>query len=241
MKIRKKQRLIYQFDKIGKRKGDNMIKNSNTIKEEVQEKSKETFQNMCFIGSSDKKKTTLLKVIETGRLRAARISFSDYDFIRLFLAYLRKYRELFFDRVSLPYELYPFLGSYEELFQDIPVKKQIEGNYLEIQDALQTAIFSCLVSVQDCGPNATSRLILMSEEESQSIIKKYDKNVCLKMESLVKEYLKNRHMSNMMAADFRDEEESPLEESNAPIRILKRADAEHIKHMKKMILKKMNK
>lgn len=200
-----------------------MIKSSNTTSKEVKKESKENFQNTCFIGSNDKSKTTLLSAIEIGRLGEDCVCFSDYDFIRLFFAYLRKSRELFFDRVSLPYELYPFiLGDYKELFQNITVTQQTEGNYLEIQSALQTAILYCLVTVQDCGPNDTRRLILMSEEESQSIINKYDKNVCLKMESLVQEYLKNRHMRNKIRNVFEENDKTILEESMAPTRIVKR-------------------
>lgn len=216
-----------------------MIINSNTTQEEVQEKTKKVFQNMCFIGASEKEKTTLAEAIgKTRRLKVSRVSFSDYDFIRLFLVYLRRNGEIFFDRESLPYDLYPYiLGGYEILFQDIAVKQQIERNYLEIQEALQNASLYGLITAHDCGPNNARRLILINEEESNFIIGKYDENICSKMEDLVKSYLKDRHMRKMIAEDFREDEEINLEENSTPIRILKRTDAARLAHMSKMIRK----
>lgn len=212
-----------------------MIINSNTTKEEVQEKTKETFQ---IIGSSDKKKTTLREVIgKTSRLKVSQFSFSDYDFIRLFLAYLRKNGEIFFDRESLAYDLYPFiLGGYEVLFQDIAIKEQIEGNYLEIQEALQKASLGGIMSAYDCGPNDARRLVFITEEESNSIIENYDENICSKMEELVQSYLKDRHIRKMIAEDFREDDEMNLEESSTPTRILKRIyDDEQLEYMGKMM------
>lgn len=205
---------VNQLDKSLKvnRKGDRIIINSNTQKTET-------------IG-----KTSILKI--------SRVSFSDYDFIRLFLAYLRKNGEIFFDRECLPYDLYPFiLGGYEVLFQDIAIKEQIEGNYLEIQEALQKASLGGIMSAHDCGPNDSRRLVFITEEESNFIIGNYDENICSKMEELVKLYLKDRHMCKMIAEDFRKDDKINLEENSTPTRILKKTDAERLAHISKMIRK----
>lgn len=220
-----------------------MIINQNTAKEEVQEKTKETFQNMCFIGPSGVGKSTLIDTIgKMSRLKVSRVSFSDYDFIKLFLAYVRTNNEVFFDRECLRYDLYSYiLGGYEILFQDIAVKEQIEGNYLEIQEALQNAAFYGLITAHDCGPNDARRLILLNEEESDAIIEKYDENYCMKMEELVKNYLKHRHIRKMIAEDFREDDKNNVEETVTPTRVLKMDNIQGLEHISEMIRKDFEK
>lgn len=208
-----------------------MIINSNE-----EEKNQST---MCFIEPSMKNKSTLKDVLRGSRsLEVSRAPFSDYDFIRLFIACVRKNGEVFFDRKQLAYDLYPYyLGDYKILFQDIAIKEQIEGNFLEIQEPLQKASLGGLITAHDCGANDTRRLILITEEESNSITEKYPECICKKMNDLVKMYLKDREMRKMISDDFREEDIKETEKEVTLKRTLNLYDEQRLEHLKKTIAK----
>lgn len=171
------------------------------------------------------------------RLKVSRVSFSDYDFIRLFIAYLRKKGEIYLDRESLSYDLYSYREDYEILFQDVAVKKQIEGNYLEIQEALQQASLYGLITMHYCSPNDEKRLISIDEGQCDTIIKQYDENICSKMEELIKEYLKDKQTRKMIAEDWGEDKIEESDKTATPIRTLKKEDTQRLEHMRKMIKK----
>ncbi len=220
-----------------------MIINQNTTIEEVQEKTKNIFYKICSNEKECKEENTTdgtLRelMLDFMRLGTKHTSFSEYDFIRLFIAYVRKNNEIFLDKESLVYDLYPFiLGGYEILFQDIAVKEQIEGNFLEIEEALQKASLGGLITARACAPNNRKRLILITEEESNSIIEKYEESYRLKMENLVTEYLQHRQIRKMIAQDFREDEMEMGGKEETPIRTLKLDSAQRREHMRKMIRK----
>lgn len=123
------------------------------------------------------------------RLKVSRVEFNDYAFIRLFLAYLRLNGSVFIDKDNLRYELYELYQNpeYKDLFQDFAVKQQIEGNFLDIEEALQNAVLCGLLSSNIC--NSSRRIIFINENESASIIEDYNEIYREKMEGLVDEFL----------------------------------------------------
>lgn len=125
------------------------------------------------------------------RLKVSRVSFNDYDFIRLFLAYLRINRSVFIDKNNLRYDLYELFQNpeYKDLFQDIAVKQQIEGNFLDIEEALQNAVLYGLLSSHDCNSSNSRRILFIDENESISIIDSYNEIYKEKMKKLVGEFL----------------------------------------------------
>ena len=167
---------------------------SKTMVEEVKESKKTTLENMCFIKHNEEKNTLANHIRQTMRLRTVRPSFSEYDFIRLFFAIVRINGQTFIDRDSLRYDLYEFYNNeeYKELFQDIAIKQQIEGNYLDIEEALQNAVLYGVLSAHDSNPYSSTRLILMDSENCSSIINGYDKNYVQKMNDLTINFLENK-------------------------------------------------
>lgn len=125
------------------------------------------------------------------RLKVSRVEFNDYDFIRLFLAYLKLNGSVFIDKDNLRYELYELYQNpeYKDLFQDFAVKQQIEGNFLDIEEALQNAVLYGLLSSHDCNHNNSRRIIFIDENESISIEDSYNEIYREKMERLVGEFL----------------------------------------------------
>lgn len=123
------------------------------------------------------------------RLKVSRVEFNDYDFMRLFLAYLKLNGSAFIDKDNLRYELYELYQNpeYKDLFQDFAVKQQIEGNFLDIEEALQNAVLYGLLSSNIC--NSSRRIIFINENESASIIENYNEIYREKMEGLVDEFL----------------------------------------------------
>ena len=120
------------------------------------------------------------------KLKCGKVDFTDYDFIRLFFATLIAHNVNSFDRYKLCYDLYPFknMEEYKDLFQDIAVKHQIEGDFLLLESAIQNATAFGLIS--NCSD---VRLIFFNPEESLSIINKYGNDYSSKMDSMVGEYL----------------------------------------------------
>ncbi len=125
------------------------------------------------------------------KLECARVDFSDYDFIRLFLALVRKNGKFSIDREFLRYQLYQFyvMEEYKDLFQDIAVKEQIEENFLDLEASFQTAVLYGLITPHDIHPSNSRRLILITPEESQQIINSYDLKKVNQMEQIVQDYI----------------------------------------------------
>lgn len=123
------------------------------------------------------------------KLKLSHIQFNDYDFMRLFLAYLRVNGKMFINKDNLRYDLYELYQNpkYKDLFQDFVVKQQIEGNFLDIDEALQNAALYGLLSSHDCNSNSSKR-IFIDESECISIINSYSESYNKKMESLVAEF-----------------------------------------------------
>ena len=130
-------------------------------------------------------------IYKVKRLKVSRIQFNNYDFMRLFLACLRVNGIAFINKDNLRYDLYELYQNpeYKDLFQDFAVKQQIEGNFLDIDYALQNAVLYGLLSSHDCNFNSSKRIIFIDENESISIINSYSESYKEKMERLVGEFL----------------------------------------------------
>lgn len=164
--------------------------NSNTTVEEVKEKTRDSLEGLCNIKNdeSDNGKTVkeLFDTYRTGRLSTSRKSFSEYDFIRLFLSTLLKKGIIKFDSVNLGYRLIDFyrIEEYHDLF-DMAFVRQIEGDYLDMSSCLNNAHLGGLISSPVQG--TYTRLILIPDADE--IINKYSKEYKGKMNKLVDNYL----------------------------------------------------
>lgn len=168
--------------------------NSDTKKDEVKEQMKSAFKNMCFIQSSSKKSTLADAIRKT--IGLSQTSFSEYDFIRLFVAELLENGIVKIDISKLGYELIEFYRKqeYSELF-DMPVKKQIEGDFVDISSCIQQAILGGILSSHTIQ-NTDERLIILSDDDKKEIINSYDEQYISKMKSMVSEYIVNKSLKD---------------------------------------------
>lgn len=168
--------------------------NSDTKKEKVKEQMKSAFKNMCFIQSSSKKSTLDDAIRKT--IGLSQTSFSEYDFIRLFVAELLENGIVKIDISKLGYELIEFYRKqeYSELF-DMPVKKQIEGDFVDISSCIQQAILGGILSSHTIQ-NTDERLIILSDDDKKEIINSYDEQYISKMKSMVSEYIVNKSLKD---------------------------------------------
>lgn len=163
---------------------------NNTSKEEVTSKTKDSLNGLCEVknNESDNGKATreLFNTYRTGRIVTSRKKFSEYDFIRLFLATLLKKGTIKFDSVNLGYRLIDFYRNeeYHELF-DMHVIEQIEGDYIDMSSCLNNALLSGLISLPVQG--TYTRLILIPNVDE--IINSYNEEYKNKMDRLVNDYL----------------------------------------------------
>lgn len=124
------------------------------------------------------------------RINTPKIEFSEYDFISLFLANLIKNGVIKIDVSKLGYEMLEFYedDKYRSLF-DMPLKKQIEGSYVDFSGCVQHAILYGLLSSHFIQ-NSNDRLILLNKEEANDIINSNELKYNIKMQELVVKYLK---------------------------------------------------
>lgn len=118
--------------------------------------------------------------------------FNEYDFIRLFLSLLAKYGITKIDSVKLGYQLINFYKI--EGLEDIlvmPIKKQIEGDYVDMSSCIYQANFTGLIS----NPIQSSNERIITISNTNDIISSYEKEVVLKMNTLVNAYIKLSNQS----------------------------------------------
>ncbi|MBO5096486.1 MAG: hypothetical protein J6B98_06395 [Bacilli bacterium] len=163
---------------------------SNTTVEEVKQKTKDILDGLCNIknNESDNSETSkeLFNIYRTGRLSTSRKTFSEYDFVRLFLSILLKKGVIKFDSVNLGYRLIDFYrnNEYRDLF-DMPVEHHIEGDYLDMSSCLANAYLCGLISSPIQG--TYDRLIMVPDADE--IISGYSEITKTKMGKLVDDYL----------------------------------------------------
>lgn len=163
---------------------------NNTTVEEVKQKTKDSLQGLCNIKNNESDNGNTFKELfdtyRTGRLATSRKSFSEYDFIRLFLSTLLKKGIIKFDSVNLGYRLIDFyrIEEYHDLF-DMPVVRQIEGDYLDMSSCLANAHLGRLISSPVQG--TYTRIIIIPNADE--IINEYSEEYKDKMNKLVDNYL----------------------------------------------------
>jgi cobalamin biosynthesis Co2+ chelatase CbiK len=121
------------------------------------------------------------------RVKNGKIKFTDYDFMRLFLSYLVVKGINKIDTIKLSYELSEFYksGEYKELFEGFSLKKQIEGDFVELEYSVNEAQLCGLLSMPIQGTN--SRRILI--EEPSKIYNYYSDEYKNKIYQLVSSYI----------------------------------------------------
>ena len=159
-----------------------------TNSEEVKDAMNSTSENMCIVECNSQKSTVGDEIRKIMRLNTSRIEFSEYDFIRLFFANLSIRGIVKINSSKLGYELIEFYRNekYSELF-DMQVKKQIEGDFVDMSGCIQQAVLGGILSPHTIM-NTNEQLILLSEGESKKIIDSYDKKITSKMNDMVCKY-----------------------------------------------------
>jgi hypothetical protein len=116
-------------------------------------------------------------------------NFTDYDFIRLFISYIKLNKESFMDKDNLKYDLYQYSINigYKDLFEEIPIKILALENYLDIKQAINLAIAFGFIS------NTEDSKILLTQKEAKKIIAGYDKVYKKQMSDLVIDYIEYKH------------------------------------------------
>lgn len=125
--------------------------------------------------------------------------FTEYDFIRLFLATLSKKGIYKIDTVKLSYHLVNFYKIDD--FKDIlvmPVKKQIEGDYVDLSECINNAHLYGLIS--NPIQNSNERLIWVSSFEG--IVSAYDEETISKMNALAEIYVNLPKNLTEVSVDF---------------------------------------
>ena len=77
----------------------------------------------------------------------------------------------------------------------MPVKKQIEGDFVDISSCIQQAILGGILSSHTIQ-NTDERLIILSDDDKKEIINSYDEQYISKMKSMVSEYIVNKSLKD---------------------------------------------
>lgn len=151
------------------------------------------------IGNSNK--TTLRNALSQPMINPIkREKINDYSFIRVFcsLLIIKDIKKI--DISKLGHDLIDFYNDkrYEDLF-NMPIKNQIEGDFVDLSDCLQQAMLTGLIASKSIQ-NTNDRLILLTKEEAQDIIKSYDYAYISKMNDLVDKYISRINFRNLKVA-----------------------------------------
>ena len=125
---------------------------------------------------------------------------NDNNFLRVFCSLLKIKNIRKFDISKLGYDLIDFYNDdkYKDLFE-MPVKNQIEGDFVDLSACLQQAMLTGLITSKSIQ-NTNDRLILLTKEEAQDIIKSYDYAYISKMNDLVDKYIARIRFRNLKVA-----------------------------------------
>lgn len=164
---------------------------NNTSVEEVKEKQKDVLEKTCSIENNEsdngEQLRELFDIARTHRIQTPKPKFSEKDFILLLLVKLFENGITKIDTMELKHVLanYYSIEEYSLLFEDISLKEQIEGSFVELDDALLFAQFIGMLSNPIQGTNV--RITWGKEIDGL-----YSEEYVTKMNSLVSEIeLKN--------------------------------------------------
>lgn len=174
-----------------------------------------------IIGVTNQRRNTLKSILG--------LSFNEFDFIKLFLAYMKKEGEIVIDIKNLADDLYSFsYCGFEMLFMDFLQKD--DQFLLILQSAIQFAQEQSFLNTEE---NETESCIIMTEKQSETIIKQQDIVLCRRMEHLVKQYITHKKMQKRIRKDFQEEPEEEITLS----RYLNRKEEQRQKDVQEMIRK----
>ena len=78
--------------------------------------------------------------------------------------------------------------NFKELFEDLSIKKQLEGDFVDLSGCLQEAELYEIISVTSIQ-NTNNRLIFLNKNEAENIINSYKSKYINKMNQLVEGYI----------------------------------------------------
>ena len=151
------------------------------------------------VGSIDNSnKTTLRNALSQPMINPIKIEkINDYSFIRVFcsLLIIKDIKKI--DISKLGHDLIDFYNDkrYKDLFNML-IKNQIEGDFVDLSACLQQAMLTGLITSKSIQ-NTNDRLILLTKEEAQDIIKSYDYAYISKMNDLVDIYIARINFRNL--------------------------------------------
>jgi len=126
------------------------------------------------------------------RKNSSKPKISEYDFLRLLSSTMMMQKQGgIINKYDLMQKLYYFYDNpnFDFLFEDICKKENIDNNYVDLNDAFQSAYtFGLLVLIQDSGD--VRAIINLTEEEAMKINSEFDSNEIIAMKKLCDE-LKN--------------------------------------------------
>ncbi len=135
------------------------------------------------------------------------LTFSKFDFIKLFIAYMKKEGETVIEIENLAEDLYYYHDyGFEILFGDI-VKEDRKKSILELQSSIQYAKEQGLLKEKE---NKTESFILMPETQKGQIIRQYDIVICKRMEQLVKQYIVHKKIKKKISEGLLEEPEETI-------------------------------
>lgn len=166
-----------------------MKMDSNITVEEVKQKMKDGVNGLNMMYQStliqNNDKAVIIEGSRRSELKVSKPKFSEKDFITLFLTKLYENGITKIDTMQLKHDLSEFYlnEEYSILFDDISLKEQIEGSFLELDDALLFAQFLGLLSNPIQG---TTERVIWRNNFAQCT--NYPEEYINKMNELVNEY-----------------------------------------------------
>lgn len=126
------------------------------------------------------------------RINSSKPKISEYNFLKLLSStMITQKQEVIISKYDLEKKLYYFYDNPDVnfLFEDVCKIENIDNNYVDLNDAFQTAYtFGLLILIQDSGD--VRAIINLTEEEALSINSEFDSNEIIAMKKLCDE-LKN--------------------------------------------------
>lgn len=128
------------------------------------------------------------------RLTNGKPIFSEYKFLRLFLATLVKQGIAIIEKEELQKELYKYYQKeeYKILFEDIAVKKGIDYADLDLGESFQTALTLGLIQNISDAYRKIKSIIVLNDEEAEEVLKENEEARVIAMDSLVKEMINDK-------------------------------------------------
>lgn len=162
--------------------------NSNTTVDEVKQITKTSMNELCNVKNNESDNGIASRnLFDTYRITTSKKKFSEYDFIRLFLAYfvVKGITKINIDKLKFELVKYYKDEKYEILFEEFSLKQQVEGDFVELEDCLSNAKLCRLISNPIQGTNERKIFI----EDAGKIYNYYSDEYRNHMYKLVSDYI----------------------------------------------------